>query len=128
MKSLMARPNKHSAGDSLVSLSGQLRYWSMALWKVSTSSSPRGPVLSAIMRFTVFTLFSALQLLCGNATAERRWWTPHDLRNFCVELAVNSGPPPDANSMPYVLKCLRRTPMRPDAPSEACSTIGQLVY
>ena len=31
MKSLIGRPNKHSADDSFVSLLGQFLYWSIAL-------------------------------------------------------------------------------------------------
>ena len=48
---------------SFMSLSGVFLYCRMARWKASVSSSPFGPVLSVIMRLTVFTPTSALQLL-----------------------------------------------------------------
>ena len=63
MKSLTDRPKTHIAGESFVSLSGVFLYRRMARWKASVSSSPFGPVLSVIMRLTVFTPTSALQLL-----------------------------------------------------------------
>ena len=77
MKSRMGRPKTHIAGDSFVSGSGVLRYWSIALYTASVSSSPFGPVLSVMSRFIVFTPISAQQLLWGKATDERRWCTPH---------------------------------------------------
>ena len=51
----MDRPNRHMAGDILVSLSGVLRYCNIARWNVSVSSSPFGPVLSVMSLLTVFT-------------------------------------------------------------------------
>ena len=68
----MGLPNTHIAGDSFVSLSGVLRYWSIALWKLLMSSSPLGPVLLVIRRLTVLTPTSARQLLWGKATELRR--------------------------------------------------------
>ncbi len=49
---------------------------------------------------------SALQLLWGNATELRRWWTPQSWRNCVVVVDVNSGPPSVASSsgMPNVEK------------------------
>ena len=73
MKSLIDLPKTHIAGDSVVSLSGQLRYCNIARWKESVSSSPSGPVLSVISRLVVLTPTSARQLLWGNATDDRRW-------------------------------------------------------
>ena len=72
IKSLMGLPKRHEAGDSLVSLSGVFLYWSIALWKASGSRSPFEPVLFIMSRLMVFTAISALQLLWGNATDERR--------------------------------------------------------
>ena len=61
IKSLMARPKMHIAGESLVSLSGVFRYCSMARWKVSVSRSSFEAVLSMSSRFTVLTPTSARQ-------------------------------------------------------------------
>ena len=72
MKSLIGRPKIHMAGDSFVSGSGVFRYWRMARWSLSVSSSPLGPVLEVMMRFAVFTPISARQLECGKATEESR--------------------------------------------------------
>ena len=74
MKSLIGLPNMHIAGDSLVSLSGVLRYCSMARWKESVSISPVGPVLLVMSLFTVLTPTSARQLLWAKATELRRWF------------------------------------------------------
>ena len=98
MKSLIGRPKRHIAGEIFVVGSGALRYCRTALCTLSVSSSPLGPVLSTRSRFIVFTPISALQLLCGKATEERRWCTPQVLRNVLVLLATNSGPPSDASS------------------------------
>ena len=65
MKSRMGRLKTHIAGDSFVSGSGVLRYWSIALCTASVSSSPSGPVLSVMSRFILFTPISARQLLWG---------------------------------------------------------------
>ena len=72
MKSLMGRPKTHTAGERCVSRSGVLRYWSMALWNWSVFKDPSVAVLSVMSRLTVFTPTSARQLLCGNATDDRR--------------------------------------------------------
>lgn len=72
MKSLMGRPNTHWAGESLVLASGVLRYCRMARWSESVSRLPCAFVLSVMIRFTVFTPISALQLEWGNATEDRR--------------------------------------------------------
>lgn len=130
MKSRMARPNTHIAGDSFVSLSGVFLYCKIARWNASVQSSPLGPVLSVIKRFTVFTPISALQLLCGNATDDSLWCTPQVRRNSLVAVAVNSGPPSDASlsGMPKVTNVRLRQSKRPDAPSCALSTIGQFEY
>ena len=50
------------------------------------------------------------------------------LKNSRVLAAVNSGPPSDESSsgMPYVTNDLRRQSIRPVAPFEVCSTMGQL--
>ena len=42
MKSRMGRLKSHISGDSFVSGSGVLRYWSIALCTASVSSSPSG--------------------------------------------------------------------------------------
>ena len=72
MKSFIALPKIHMAGDSLVSGSGVFLYCSIARWKASTSSSPLAPVLLVMSLFTVLTPTSARQLLCGKATDDRR--------------------------------------------------------
>ena len=120
---------KSLAGDSLVSLSGQFRYCSIARWNASVSSVPPGPVLLQIARFTVFTPISARELLCVNGTDDRRWCTPHDLRKSLVAAATNSGLPSEESSsgIPYVTK-LRKVSMSPLDPPEAFSTMGQLEY
>ena len=69
IKSLVGLPNMHSAGDSLVSLSGQFLYCSIARWNLLVSSSPLLPQLSIIL-LIVFTPTSPLQLLRGKATDE----------------------------------------------------------
>ena len=81
MKSLIGRPKTHIAGDSFVSLSGVLRYCSIARWNASVLSSPFGPVLLVMSLFTVLTATSARQLLWAKATELRRWWTPQFIRN-----------------------------------------------
>ena len=58
-------PKTHTAGESLVSLSGALQDWRIACW-----NSVLGPVLSISNRFMVFTPISALQLLWEKATEE----------------------------------------------------------
>ena len=70
IKSHIGLPKTHITGESLVSLSGVLRYWRIARWNISVFRSPLGPVLSISNRFTVFTPISALQLPCGKATEE----------------------------------------------------------
>ena len=65
---------------------------------MSTFIAPSFPVLPVIILFTVLTPISALQLLCGNATELRRWWTPQSFKNCVVALAVNAGPPSEASS------------------------------
>jgi hypothetical protein len=81
MKSLMGLPKTHCAGDRLVFGSGVLRYCRIAHCKESVSRLPRVSVLLLMMRLTVLTPISALQLECGNATEERRWLTPQSLKN-----------------------------------------------
>ena len=130
MKSLIGRPNTHIAGDNFVSESGVFRYWRIARWTPSVSSSPLVPVLLVMRRSTVFTPISALQLLCGNATDESWWCTPQVLRKRRVVVEVNSGPPSDASSsgIPYVTNERRRLSIRPSAPPVVLSTIGQFEY
>ena len=130
MKSLIGLPKTHWAGDSFVLGSGVLRYCSMACWNALVSRLPCASVLLVMSRLTVFTPTSALQLECGNATDDRRWCTPHSLRNCCVDLAMNSGPPSVAHSsgMPYVANVRLRQSTRPVEPSRAFSMIGQLEY
>ena len=100
MKSLIGWQKTHIAGESCVSLSGVFLHWSIARWNVSVSSSSLGPVLSAIRRLSVLAPTSALQLLWGKDTEDRRWCTPQSWRNYlvAVAVAVNSGPPSDASS------------------------------
>ena len=90
MKSLMGRPKTHMAGERCVSRSGVLRYWSMALWNWSVFKDPSVAVLSVMSRLTVFTPTSARQLLCGNATDDRRWFTPQLAKNVVVLRDVQS--------------------------------------
>ena len=70
MRSLVGRPKRHVAGDCLVA---ELRYWSMARCTASTSTSPSGPTLPAMILLTVLTAISARQLPWGKATEVRRW-------------------------------------------------------
>ena len=100
----------------------------MARCRESVSRLPFGVVLSVMIRLTVFTPISALQFEWGNATDDRRWWTPHPFRNWHVAAAVNSGPPSVAHSsgMPNVANVRRRQSIRPLDPSHARSTMGQL--
>ena len=83
----------HFEGDSCVFGSGVFRYWRMAHCRESVSRPPLGVVLSVMIRLMDFTPISALQFGCGNATDDRRWCTPHSLRNWRMAVAVNSGPP-----------------------------------
>ena len=130
IKSRIGRPKIHMAGDSRVSLSGVLRYCRMARWKESVSRQPSGPVLSVIIHLIVFTPFSALLLLWGNATDESRWWTPQLCKNVDVAVDVNSGPPSDDSSslMPNVVNICLSLLMRPLEPSCALSTFSQSLY
>ena len=130
IRSLIGRPKTHWAGDNFVVWSGVLRYINMARWNVSVSSLPLASVLSIIIRFDVLTPTSALQLLCGKATEERRWCTPQLVRKVRVAAAVNSGPPSEdsSSSMPNVATTRRRQEMRPSAPPLARSTTDQLLY
>jgi hypothetical protein len=123
-------PKTHIAGEIFVSGSGVLRYCSIALCTVSVSSSPFGPVLSVMRRFIVFTPISARQLLCGKATDDRRWCTPHLCRNDLVPVEVNSGPPSDASSsgVTYVTKARHKWFLRPVAPPVNFDMIGQFEY
>ena len=57
---------------------------------------PSFPVLPVIILLIVLTPISALELLCGNATELRRWWTPQSFRNVAVALAMKTGPPSEA--------------------------------
>ena len=82
MKSRTGLPNTHIAGDTLVMGSGVLRCCRTALWNLSTSRSPLGPVLDVINRLADFTPISARLLECGNATEDFRWWTPQSCKNF----------------------------------------------
>ena len=59
-------------GGELGIASGVLRYCSITRCKASVLSSPFEPVLLVISLFTVLTPISALQLLWGKATDERR--------------------------------------------------------
>ena len=129
IKSLIARPKTHIAGLKPVSLSGVLRYWSMALWKLSVFRVPLRPVFSIMRRFTVFTPISARLLLWAKATEDRRWRVPQFCRKVCAALEVYSGPPSDVSSsaMPNVTKVERSAEINPCAPSDACSTMGQLL-
>ena len=130
MKSLIGRPNMHIAGDSRVSRSGVFRYCRMARWNASVLRLPSCPVFFMISLFTVLTPISALLLLWGNATDDRRWCTPQLRKNFAVADDVNSGPPSDDSSslIPNVVKVRLRLAMSPWDPSCALSTMGQLLY
>ena len=77
MKSLMGLPKTIIAGDNLVAGSGVFLYWRIARCTASTSSPPLGPVLLVRIRFMILAPSSALQLLCGKATDDSRWWTPY---------------------------------------------------
>ena len=72
----------HFSGDSCVFGSGVFRYWRMAHCRESMSRLPLGVVLSVMIGLTDFTPISALQCECGKATDDRRWCTPHSLRNW----------------------------------------------
>ena len=65
IRSLIGRPNTHSAGDCFVEGSGLFRYWSITFWNASIERSPSVPVFPAISLLMVFTPISALQLLWG---------------------------------------------------------------
>ena len=127
MKSLIGRPNTHWAGDNFVSGSGVLRYWRMARCNASVSRLPGGLVLLVISRLTVFTVTSALQFECGNATDDRRWCTPQSFRNWLITAAVNSGPPSvtHLSGIPNVVNMRRKQEIRPWEPSVARSMMGQ---
>ena len=128
MKSLIGRPKIAIAGESFVSGSGVLRYWSMATLNASVLSSPLGDVLDVIIRLTVFTPISAPQFECGNATKDLRWWMPQSRRNFRVCEAMNSGPPSldSSSGMPNVMNVRFNKSTNPVDPSNDRSTISQL--
>ena len=128
MKSLIGRPNRHMAGETLVSGSGVLRYCNIAILNASVFRVPRGEVLDVIIRFRVFTPISARQFEWGNATDDCRWWMPHVFMKFLVAGAVNSDPPSVASSsgIPNVINVCLSTSIRPFDPPHARSTIGQL--
>ena len=46
----------------------------------------------------ILTPNSALQLLCGKAIDDSRWWTPHVRRKPWRVFDWNSGPPSEASS------------------------------
>ena len=127
IRSLTGLPKTHIAGDIRVAGSGVFRYCRIALWKASESRLPLAVTLPVSRRFIVFTPTSALQLLWGNATELRRWWTPQSWRNCVVVVDVNSGPPSVASSsgMPNVEKMRLSALTTPLAPSSACFTMGQ---
>ena len=93
MKFLTGFPNTDTAGETFVSGSGVLRYWSIATRNASVSSSPVGDVLEVIIRLIVFTPISARQFEWGNATDDSLWSTPQVRKNDFVEDATNSEPP-----------------------------------
>ena len=130
IKSLMGLPKTNCAGDRLVFGSGVLQYCKIAHCRESVSRLPRGSVLLVMMRLMVLTPISALQLECGNATEESRWWMPQSLKNWRVQVAVNSGPPSVAHSsgIPNVANSRLRQLTRPFALSFARSMISQLEY
>ena len=98
MKSLMGLPKTIIAGDNLVAGSGIFLYWRIARCTASMSSPPLGPVLLVRIRFMILTPISALQLQCGKATDDSRWWTPHPRRKPWRVFDWNSGPPSEASS------------------------------
>ena len=102
----------------------------MARWNASVFMEPPGPVLPTNIRLTVFTLSSALQLLCGCATLLTRWCTPQLRRNVSVAPVMNSGPPSDDSSsaMPKVTNTLRSAEISTLEPSTLYYTMGQLEY
>ena len=65
MKSRIDLPKRHWAGDSLVLLSGVLRYCNIALRKQFVLRQPLAPVFLKSSLLMVFTPTSALQLLCS---------------------------------------------------------------
>ena len=69
IKSRIGLPKIHIAGESLVSLSGVLRYWRIAGWNLSVFRSPFAPVIHQ-QSFHGFAPISALQLLWGKAMEE----------------------------------------------------------
>ena len=130
IKSLIGLPKRIWAGESFVSLSGVLRYCSIARWNLSVCKVPLGPVLSISNRFIVFTPSSARQLLCGNATEDCLWRTPQSERKSLVSFEVYSDAPSEAisSAMPNVEKVVLRHFISPLDPSSALSTTGQLEY
>ena len=93
----------------------------------SVSRLPVVLVLLVIICLTVFTATSALQFECGNATDDKRWYTPQSVRNWHVTVAVNSRPPSVAHlsGMPNVVNMRRKQEIRPWEPSVARSMMGQ---
>ena len=63
MKSRMRRPKMISTGLTFDTVSGVFLYANTARWNFSVFRVPPGPLLPAIIRLTVFTPISALQLL-----------------------------------------------------------------
>ena len=130
MKSRTDLPNTHIAGDKPVSLSGVFLYCNNALWNLSVSRLPAGPVFSMISLFTVFTAISARELLWGKYAEDILCFTPQFLRKRLVSRDVNSEPPSEDSSslMPKVTKARLNAVIRPWLPLADLSTIGQLEY
>lgn len=127
--SRMGRPKSAIAGDVWVSGLGQFLYKRIAL-KKAVWSVPPGPVLPAIIRFTVLTPVSARLLAWGLYAAESLWCTPQSLSSSLVDEAANSGPPSVVivSGMPNVANVSLSMIARPAAPFDAGATIGHPEY
>ena len=95
-------------------------YTSMARWNLSKSIDPMDSVLSASMRFAVFTASSALQLAWGfdNGCAPVLD-VPQLHKGFVFFPEVNCGSPSDVTPL-VCQKSSRRCLMRPSCSSRLC--------
>ena len=82
-KSLIALPNTHMEGDTLVTGSGVFLYWRSARRKLSLLRPPLGSVFVVIKRFAVSTPSSPLQFECGKYADDCMTHTPITQDIFC---------------------------------------------
>ena len=117
--SRMGRPKIIWAGEMLQSGSGVFLSWRSARRIRSLSSVPDEFTFDLRSLLAVLTATSARPFDCGWYADDLRCLTPHLVRNSCVALAMNSGPPSldSSSGTPKVEKSLLKQAIRPRDPA-----------